>query len=152
MNDALAPVEYGAAASSLARQSLVVSSYSFDETLLRLEQAIAAEGLWLIHAIDPQALLERAGYAIPPTRQLFFFHPRYMRQLLAIDPNAVIEVPLKLVVMQLPDGRVTLRQPRVDLLLAHYPGLTALGHELAAIGARLADAIAPLGRHAVVGR
>jgi hypothetical protein len=64
-----------------------------------------------------------------------------MEQLLGIDPNAIIEVPLKLVAMQLPDDRVTVHYPRIDLRLARYPGLTVLGQELAAICDRLARTV-----------
>ena len=94
--------------------------------MVRLKQAIAEEDLWLIYEIDPQTILRRAGHGIPPTRQLLFFHPRFMTRLLAIDPNALIEVPLKLVVMQMPDGTVTVRHPRIDVLLGRYDGLKDL--------------------------
>lgn len=142
MDDTLTRVEYGRAASSPGHQSLSVSRLTFEETLVRLRQAIAEEDLLLIHEIDPQTLLRHAGHSIPPTRQLLFFHPRFMTRLLAIDPNALIEVPLKLVVMQMPDGTVTVRHPRIDVLLGRYDGLHDMANELAASCRRLAQTVA----------
>jgi uncharacterized protein (DUF302 family) len=112
---------------------VVRSKLGFADTLARLQQALAAHDLWLIHEIDPQMLLARGGYDIAPARQLLFFHPRYAARLLAVDPAAVPEIPLKLVVLQMPDGSVTVRHPDVAAQFARYPGLAALGEELAAL-------------------
>ena len=141
VDDALTRVEYGRAASSPGHQSLSVSRLMFEETLVRLKQAIAEEDLWLIHEIDPQALLRRTGHGIHPTRQLLFFHPRFMTRLLTIDPNALIEVPLKLVVMEMPDGTVTVRHPRIDVLLGRYDGLHDMANELASSCRRLVQTV-----------
>ena len=79
-------------------QTVVHSRLGFGDTLARLQQALSAHDLWLIHEIDPQMLLARGGYDIAPARQLLFFHPRYAARLLVTDPAAVPEIPLKLVV------------------------------------------------------
>jgi uncharacterized protein (DUF302 family) len=117
--------------------TVVFSVLDFDATVARLKEAIAAIDLWLIAEINPRLLLERAGYAIQATRQLLFFHPRYMVRLLAADPNALIEVPLKIVVMQMADGTVTVRHPDVRALLSRYVGTEALAEELAEISTEL---------------
>jgi uncharacterized protein (DUF302 family) len=88
---------------------LLPSRFGFDETLERLRAAIAERGLWVIAELDPQALLKRDGLDIPPARQLLFFHPRYASRVLAADPAALIDAPLKLLVLSLPDGRVGVR-------------------------------------------
>jgi uncharacterized protein (DUF302 family) len=134
-------VTYGPA-SIPAFQTAIRSRLGFEGTLVRLREAIAAHDLWLIHQIDPQMLLARGGYAIAPARQLLFFHPRYAARLLAIDPAAVAEIPLKLVVLQMPDGGVTVRHPDVAAQFARYPGLAALGAELAGLTRALSAAVA----------
>jgi len=68
-------------------------------------------------------LLQRGGYAIAPTRQLSFFHPRDVARLLSIDPGALPEIPLKFVVMQMPDNSVGVRYCTVESLLGRYEGL-----------------------------
>ena len=136
----LTSVEYGRA-SWPATQSVAISPFSFAETVERLKRAIAAENLWLIHEIDPQVLLERGGFASGAARQLLFFHPRYAARLLAVDPSALIEVPLKLLVLQMADGSVTVRHTRVEELFARYPGLAELSRELSTLYRRLHAAL-----------
>jgi uncharacterized protein (DUF302 family) len=130
-----------AAASRPSFQTVVRSVHDFDTTVACLKQAIAAHDLWLIHEIDPQMLLRRAGLDIPAARQLLFFHPRYMMRLLAIDPAAVTEVPIKLVALQAADGTVDVHHPRIDLQLARYAGFDSLGGELADLGVAIATTV-----------
>lgn len=134
-------VHYGPA-SRPAFQTVVPSRFGFEDTLARLREALAAQELWLIHEINPQMLLARGGYEIAPARQLFFFHARYAARLLAVDPAAVAEIPLKLVVLQMPDGGVTVRHPDVAGQFARYPGLAALGEELAVLVRMLVATVA----------
>ena len=70
------------------------SSLPFQATIDRLKGGIQAEGLWLLHELDPQALLRREGFTMGPARQLFFFHPRYMARLLEGDPAAILVAPI----------------------------------------------------------
>lgn len=135
-------VEYALPVSTPAFQHVHRSRFLFDDTVDRLKQAIHAEDLLLIHEIDPQMLLRRSGYKINATRQLLFFHPRYMSRLLAIDANALIEAPLKLVVMEMPDNSVTVRHLDVASLFARYKGLDALAIELSSICRRLVETVA----------
>lgn len=136
----LSNVEY-APASSSPLQLVVVSILDFEATVVRLKQAMIDVDLWLISEVNPQVLLERGGYAIPPARQLFFFHPRYLVRLLSADPAAVVEIPLKLVILQMPDGSVTIRQNQVKELLSRYRGMSELAEELAEITSRLIAAV-----------
>lgn len=117
------------------------SLFNFEETLRRLKAAIEAEEVWLIHEIDPQLLLLRGGYSILPTRQLLFFHPRYLARLLEGDPSGLIEAPLRLVVWASPDGRVRLRYPEVAKAFSRYPALEALGHELDSLCQRVVASV-----------
>ena len=100
-----------------------------------MRAAIESVGLWVLHEINPQALLRRGGYDIPPTRQLLFFHPRYVAGMLATDPAALLEAPLKIAVMESPDGAVTVRWLDPIVAFGRYgnPELGAIGQELAAI-------------------
>lgn len=128
--ETLAAVDY-APAPVPPFQIAVASALDFDATVARLKQALAEQDLWLIAEIDPRMLLARGGYAIRATRQLLFFHPRYMVRLLGIDPNALLEAPLKLVVMQLADGSVSVRCTDAEAAFGRYAGMAALAAELA---------------------
>jgi len=132
MADAPIQVKY-ADAPSPAWHFVVTSSFDFEQTLERLKQGIAAHDLWLIHEIDPQMLLKRGGLEIHKTRQLLFFHPRYMQRLLEANPNALIEAPLKIVVMQSSGGDISVRTTDIEKQLGRYAGLETLAKELSEI-------------------
>jgi uncharacterized protein (DUF302 family) len=117
-------------------QYVARSVYGFDPTVARLKQAISEADLWLIGEIDPQMLLRKAGYTIGAARQLLFFHPRYMVRLLATDPAALPEVPLKFVVVEGADKdgpHVIVRHPDPVAAFDRYADLDALGRELSSI-------------------
>jgi uncharacterized protein (DUF302 family) len=116
-----------------AHQKVITSRFDFESTLDRLKQAIANHDLWLIHEINPEMLAARGGYAIAPARQLLVFHPRYLERLLVADPAAVPEIPLKLIVMSMPDNKVTVRYNTATVLLGRYPSLNQLAAELDAL-------------------
>ena len=133
----LKPIQYAEPTGATPQQRVGHSILPFEETLVRLKEAIQAEGFLLLHEIDTQMILGRGGYAIPSTRQLFFFHPRYMVRLLEANPSAVMEAPLRLLVMEMPDGTVVVRQPDAGTALASYVGLASLGSELSQLQQRL---------------
>jgi uncharacterized protein (DUF302 family) len=118
-------------------QRAIASRYGLEETVAELKAGIADADLWLIHEIDPQALVRKAGYEIRGARQLLFFHPRYMMRLLAANEAAIVGVPLKLVVMEAADGRVIVRIPDPAQALSCYPGVEELGAELARVVAEI---------------
>src|SRR5262249_30740197 len=70
------------------------------EVVARLRTTIKTAGFRNLGEIDPQAFLQGVGYAINPARHLLFFHPRYAARLLAADPAAFLEVPLKFAVLE----------------------------------------------------
>ena len=137
MNVPLRSIHYADPTRDPLTQVTSCSRLPFEETLARLKEAIQAEDLWLIHEIDPQMLLKRGGFAISATRQLLFFHPRYMATLLENDPSALVEAPLKLVIMEMPDNSVVLRHSEVASVFARYAGLETLGVEFSGIYQRI---------------
>lgn len=128
-----------------AGQAALLSAYPFAETVERLKAAIATEDLWVIAEIDPQMLLKRGGFAIPSTRQILYFHPRYMARLLASNAAAIVEAPLKFVIMDAPSGEVVLRYPEPKAAFARYDRMSSLSEELGTIAARIAASVANAG-------
>jgi uncharacterized protein (DUF302 family) len=141
MPEHLIPIRLGGPAQNLASATATVSRLPFQETIAHLKGAIESEELWLIHEIDPQLLLGRAGYSSLGLRQLLFFHPRYLVQLLEADPRALVEVPLKLVVLELPDGKVAVSRPEILVSIGSYSKMGALAGELDGICKRLVSTI-----------
>ena len=68
-----------------------------------LKKRIVEHGFLLLHEIDTQAIVAKQGVSIPPLRQLLFFHPKYIAEIMANDPLAINDIPLKLVLNQLDD-------------------------------------------------
>ncbi|NLR57351.1 DUF302 domain-containing protein [Chitinophaga polysaccharea] len=102
----------------------------FEQVLTAARKAIVNNGFLLLQEINPQAILASHQIVIGPIRQLLFFHPAYMQQLLQADPDAVIEVPLKLVLREV-DGHTTAATYSDPVRqLQDYSGLEALGSEL----------------------
>lgn len=102
----------------------------FDTVLSNAREAIANNGFLLLHEINPQAILATQQIVIGKVRQLLFFHPVYMKQLLDLDPSAVIEVPLKLVLRATDTGATMLSYHLPEQHFQGYSGLEALGKEL----------------------
>ena len=128
-------IRYGASGSAAATFGHVRSSVlTLPVVVERLRKSIEAAGLWVLHEIDPQAILSRAGHTIDPARQILFFHPDLMVRLLQAEPAALLEVPLKFAAMALQDGTISVRWIDPAVAFARYdnPALAELGAELAA--------------------
>ncbi|USD25101.1 DUF302 domain-containing protein [Flagellimonas marinaquae] len=73
----------------------------FGQVYKTLKQRITEQGFLLLHEIDTQAIVAKHGVSIAPLRQLLFFHPKYIAEIMANDPLAINDIPLKLVLHQL---------------------------------------------------
>jgi uncharacterized protein (DUF302 family) len=120
-------------------QHVIAASSSFETVLETIRDVLREADVWIIHEIDPQMLLKRGGYIIARTRQILFFHPRYMVRLLGANPAALLEAPLKVVVMEGANS-ITVRWPLIGQLFDRYglDELSALGRELELIYAAIA--------------
>ena len=112
----------------------VTSRRPFLDVLTALREAIGRAGMKVLHEIDPQGALRSVDQVIGGARLLFFFHPRLLARLLELDPSALVEVPLKLAVLEMPDGAVSIRIADPANAIGRYgnPALASFGHELAA--------------------
>ena len=117
------------------------SAHEFAETLNLLRQAIEAENLMVVQEVNPQKMLRMVGVKVGGMRQLYFFHPRYMKQILETNRNAGIEPPLKLLVMEAPDGRVLVRYEKPQHQFGPYDGLTEFAAEMAGIFDRVVGSV-----------
>lgn len=120
------------------RQVAYDSAFDLEATITRLKAEILARDLWVLAELNPQMLLAKGGYEIPPARQIFYFHPRFMSRLLAANAAAIVEAPLKFVLLSPPGGPVSVRHPDIAASFAGYEGLSALATELAAITSHIA--------------
>ncbi|WP_421811938.1 DUF302 domain-containing protein [Flagellimonas sp.] len=78
----------------------------FGQVFKTLQQRIVEHGFLLLHEIDTQAIVTKHGVTIPQLRQLLFFEPKYIAQIMENDPLAINDIPLKLVIQEI-DAQTT---------------------------------------------
>jgi uncharacterized protein (DUF302 family) len=71
------------------------SPYSAGETLDRLEKILATKNIKVFARIDHSAEAQSAGLTLPPAQVLIFGNPRAGTPLMAAEPTAAIDLPLK---------------------------------------------------------
>ncbi len=108
----------------------VPSAHDFDQTVALLKQAIEGENLMVVDEINPQQMLRMVGMRTGGMRQILFFHPRFMKRLIETNRHGGIVPPLKVLVMEMPNGRVMVRYHDPVHQLEPYTGLEELAAEL----------------------
>ena len=117
------------------------SSHDFGETVAMLKQAIEGENLMVVHEINAQQMLRMVGVRTAGMRQILFFHPRFMKAIIETNRNGGIVPPLKILVMERPDGRVMVRYHDPKDLFAAYDGLGGVATELKGIVERVVASV-----------
>lgn len=84
------------------------SNHSVDETTRRLQAALQAKGVALFALIDHSGEAEKVGMPMRPTKLFIFGNPRAGTPLMIAAPTAAIDLPLKILIWQDPDGKVWL--------------------------------------------
>jgi uncharacterized protein (DUF302 family) len=117
------------------------SSHDFDDTVAQLKQAIEAENLMVVAEVNAQQMLRMVGVRTGGMRQILFFHPRFMKQIVETNRNGGMEPPLKILVMERPDGAVMVRYHSPEHLFAPYGGLEGVAQELEGVVERIVAAV-----------
>ncbi len=120
---------------------LTKSKYDFSDTVELLKASIEQQNLMVINEVDPQKMLRLVGVKTKGMRQIFFFHPRYMKRIYETNKQASIEPPLKFVVMEMPNGKVMVRYIRPSYKFSPYMGLNDLATELDKLTAVIAKSV-----------
>jgi uncharacterized protein (DUF302 family) len=78
----------------------VKSNYGFQETIERLKKDIAAKGIKFFSEIDQSKLAADAGIKLSPSTLLVFGNPPLGTQFITANPNAGLDWPVRLLVIQ----------------------------------------------------
>jgi len=108
---------------------IAMSKHSFSETVDLVKSAIEDQNFMIIKEIDGQKMMRMAGKQTKGMKQLFFMSPKYMRKVAEANKMAVIQIPLKLIIMENNKG-VMIRYFLPSTLLANYKGTEAVAKEL----------------------
>lgn len=82
------------------------SHHSVAATIDRLEALLQARGILVFARIDFSGDAERAGLRMPAEQMLIFGNPKAGTPLMLAAPTAGLDLPLKLLAWETPDGKV----------------------------------------------
>jgi uncharacterized protein (DUF302 family) len=84
----------------------IPSHHSVHETVKRIEDALATRSVKLFALIDHSGEAERAGLQMRPTKLLIFGNPKAGTPWMVATPSIAIDLPMKILVAEDPDGKV----------------------------------------------
>lgn len=114
-----APASTPAAASAVAPEFVTVEgAYGFDETVQRLDSAIAARGLKATK-FDHAANASSVGLSLRPTTLFTFGNPKGGTPLMGLAPSVGIDLPMKTLVYT-EGGKTFLVYTNVDRFAARH--------------------------------
>ena len=83
----------------------LVSDYPFPETVARLRSVLEDKGFRIFAVIDQREAARSVGLDMPPTTLIIYGNPKGGTPLMVAAPDFAIELPLKLLVREDPDGK-----------------------------------------------
>ncbi|MFI5163194.1 MAG: DUF302 domain-containing protein [Sphingobacteriales bacterium] len=76
------------------------SAYSVTDTIDRLQSVLQQHGATIYARIDQQAEVQKAGQTLPPLQYLLFGNPKAGGPIMAQNPVAALDLPLKIIAWQ----------------------------------------------------
>ncbi len=132
----------------LAQNGLIQlsSQYSVDETISRLQSAFAAKGLKIFALIDHSGEAEKAGFQkaglkMRATKVIVFGSPKAGTPLMLASPSVAIDLPLKALVAEDADGKVSVTYNDPEYLRERHGFPADLVKNLAGAGALISQAV-----------
>jgi uncharacterized protein (DUF302 family) len=83
------------------------SNYSVEETVRKLQAALAAKAVTVFALIDHSGEAEKVGMQMRPTKLLVFGNPKGGTPLMVAAPSIAIDLPLKILVAEDDEGNVS---------------------------------------------
>src|SRR5579864_1729758 len=117
------------------------SKYSVDETVRRLQETFVSKGLQVFAVIDHSGEAEKVGLKMAPTKVIIFGSPKSGTPLMVAAPSLAIDLPLKALVAQDADGKVSVTYNDPGYLLERHGVPAELIKNLAGAGALIAKAV-----------
>lgn len=93
------------AAQDIEKTKTLKSKYSYEDTIQRLEQAIASKNMTVFAKIDHTQAAQKAELTMQPATVLIFGSPKAGTPLMKKDPSFALQLPLKVLVTEV-DGEV----------------------------------------------
>jgi uncharacterized protein (DUF302 family) len=116
------------------------SGHSVDATVEKLQTMLQAKGVTLFAVIDHSGEAQKVGLAMPPTKLLVFGNPKGGTPLMLASPSIAIDLPLKILVAEGADGKVSISYNTPEYLQARHNLPAELLPNIAIVGALVAKA------------
>ena len=114
--------EYGQHPSSVLA---LKSAHDFDTTIARLKTALATAGAAVFADVDQREAAQTAGLDLRRTRLILFGNPKAGTPVMALNPHAAVELPLRMVVWEDDEGHTRLDYRDVSQTLGPLYGIDA---------------------------
>ena len=110
-----------------------ISRHSFDDTVCRIQELLVEKSITLFALVDHSGEARAVGLHMPPTKLLIFGAPKAGTPLMLAAPSTAIDLPLKILVAQQPDGSVLLSWNDPDWLQQRHGFPMELKANIAAV-------------------
>jgi len=116
------------------------SAHSVDATVEKLQAMLQSKGVTLFAVIDHSGEARKVGLTMPPTKLLIFGNPKGGTPLMLASPSIAIDLPLKILVAEGADGKVSISYNAPEYLQARHNLPAELLPNIAIVGALVAKA------------
>jgi uncharacterized protein (DUF302 family) len=118
------------------------SQHSVSATIDRLQALLQERGILVFARIDFSGDAERAGLRMPAEQMLIFGNPKAGTPVMLAVPAAGLDLPLKMLAWEAPDGKVWAAYNDPQYLVQRYRLPAALAANLAAVVPLIERAVA----------
>jgi uncharacterized protein (DUF302 family) len=119
------------------------SPYAFAETVQRLLAAFTDKGIKVFATIDQQAEALAVGLSMPPTTLIVFGNPKAGTPLMLANPQAALDLPLKVVVCEPEVGDVVVLSTAASEIVRRHSLPPELGSNLLPAELLVASVLGP---------
>jgi uncharacterized protein (DUF302 family)/uncharacterized membrane protein YidH (DUF202 family) len=113
----------------------IPSNHSVDQTVEKLKGILEAKGVNLFALVDHSGEAAKVGLKMPPTKLLIFGSPKAGTPVMLAAPSIAIDLPLKILISEDENGKVTISYNSVAYLLKRHGAPESLAQNLAAVEA-----------------
>ena len=110
------------------------SPHSVDDTVAKLQNLLQQKNIQLFALIDHSGEAAKVGLTMPPTKLLIFGNPKAGTPVMLASPSVAIDLPLKLLVWQDPEGKTQISYNDPKYLESRHGIPTELMQNLAVAG------------------
>lgn len=119
----------------------VGSRYSVEETLARLQAAFKEKGMQVFAVVDHSGEAEKVGLKMRSTKVVIFGSPKGGTPLMVATPSLAIDLPLKALVAEGADGKVSVSYNSPEYLQERHGVPAELIKNLAGAGVLIGKAV-----------